>query len=67
MATHQDSEKVTRVVRQTFPTASFSLPVSQVKWIAEESKKRGISKSALAREAFDSAMRESETKSGKAA
>jgi hypothetical protein len=47
-----DPNKVTRV---TLPTASFSLTVPQIKWIEEESQRRGVKKSVLVREILEAA------------
>jgi hypothetical protein len=38
-----------KVIRRTWPTASFSLTVEQIAWIEAEAKRRGISKSVLIR------------------
>lgn len=46
------------VTRETLPTASFSLTVSLIAWIAEEAKRRGVSKSELVRQVLDNARTE---------
>lgn len=48
------------VTRETLPTASFSLTVSLIAWIAEEAKRRGISKSELVRQVLDEARSDQE-------
>jgi hypothetical protein len=48
------------VSRITFPTASFSLTTFLIAWIAEESERRGVSKSVLVREILTAAMEEQE-------
>lgn len=48
-----DSEKVTRA---TLPTASFSITVTHIAWIARRAKTLGISKSQLVRDLLDRAM-----------
>lgn len=48
-----------KVLRETLPTASFSLTVSLISWIADEAKRRGVSKSVVVREILDSARAES--------
>lgn len=53
MKTVRDIETVTR---ETLPTASFSLKVSHIRWVAEQSIKRGISKSELIRSLIDREM-----------
>ena len=50
--THDD-EKVTRVVRVTLPTASFSLKQSQIAWIARAAQRAGVSKSEYVRRVLD--------------
>ena len=47
-----------RVTRRTFPTAAFTLTVSLIAWIEQESKRRNISKSELVRELLTNAMTE---------
>lgn len=42
------------------PTASFSLTVAQIQWIADEAERRGIKKSALVREILDEARQRAE-------
>lgn len=55
----KDTEKVTRVVRVTLPTASFSLERSHIAWIEEQAAKLGKDKrSQFMRELIDKAMRE---------
>ena len=46
------------VTRETLPTASFSLTVSLIAWIASEAKRRGINKSELVRDILDRARSE---------
>ena len=56
-----DNEKVTRVVRVTLPTASFSLERSQIAWIEEQAAKLGKDKrSEFMRRLISKAMKESE-------
>ena len=50
-----DSEKV---MRETLPTASFTLTASLIAWIETESKRRGVKKSVLVREILDAARSE---------
>jgi len=38
-----------KVMRLTYPTASFSLTVELIAWIEAEAKRRGISKSQIVR------------------
>lgn len=45
-----------RVARITRPTASFSLDLQHVRWIAAEAKRRKTTKSVIVRELFDHAM-----------
>lgn len=51
-------EKSERVTRETLPTASFSLTVSQIEWIAAEAERRGVAKSVVVRELVESAREE---------
>lgn len=51
------SERVTRV---TLPTASFSLTVSLIAWIAKEAERRGVPKSVLVREVLEAARAQAE-------
>ena len=44
-----------KVMRLTYPTASFSLTVELIAWIESESKRRGCSKSVLVREVLNEA------------
>lgn len=46
----------TRVARITRPTASFSLDLTQVRWLAAEAKRRRVSKSVIVRELIEAAM-----------
>lgn len=46
------------VTRETLPTASFTLTVSLIVWIAEEAKRRGVTKSELVRRVLDGARTE---------
>ena len=45
-----------RVSRRTLPTAAFTLTVSMLAWIEQESARRGISKSEVVRELVTAAM-----------
>lgn len=47
-----------KVTRETLPTASFTLTVSLIRWIEEESTRRGVKKSVLVREILDAARAE---------
>ena len=47
-----------KVNRATLPTASFSLTVPQIRWIEEESQRRGVKKSVFVREILDAARSE---------
>jgi hypothetical protein len=52
-------EMVTRVVRVTLPTASFSLKRSQIEWIEEQAAKIGRNqRSEFMRRLIDKAMKE---------
>lgn len=52
------ADRVTVVTRQTLPTASFSLTVPQIRWIAEEAQRRKVSKSEVVRDALTDAMQD---------
>lgn len=47
---HIDPERVTRITK---PTASFSLNLSTVQWIAREAIRRKVSKSEIVQNALD--------------
>lgn len=44
-----------RVIRRTFPTASFTLTVTLIAWIEQEAKRRNVKKSTIVREALEAA------------
>ena len=48
--------KIETVTRETLPTASFSLKVSHIVWIARKAKAVGTSKSELMRTILDRAI-----------
>jgi hypothetical protein len=54
---HIDPERVTRITK---PTASFSLNLSTVQWIAQEAIRRKVSKSEVVEDALTTAKREQE-------
>lgn len=54
-------EQSERVTRETLPTASFSLTVSLIAWIAAEAERRGVAKSVVVREVLEAAREEQET------
>ncbi|HVL22470.1 MAG TPA: hypothetical protein VM450_00205 [Thermomicrobiales bacterium] len=60
MMTDRDIDRVERVHRISFPTASFSLTVPLIRWIAEQADRLGVSKSEFVRETLGRAKRESE-------
>jgi hypothetical protein len=45
-----------KVIRRTWPTASFSFRAEHIEWIEAEAKRRGISKSELMRELVTDAI-----------
>jgi hypothetical protein len=45
-----------RVVRRTYPTASFTLPKSQIEWIASQASQRRSGKSEIVRDLIAAAM-----------
>ena len=49
-----------KVMRLTYPTASFSLTVSLIAWIEAEAKRRGVSKSEVVRDELLNAIAEQE-------
>jgi hypothetical protein len=50
-----------KILRETAPTASFTLTVSLIAWISQESARRGVPKSVVVREILESARAEVET------
>lgn len=61
MMTDRDTDKVERVHRITFPTASFSLPRRQIDWIERQAAKLGVNKrSEFMRTLIEKAMKDEE-------
>ena len=51
-----------KVIRRTWPTASFSFKVEHLTWIEQEAKRRAITKSEVMRNLVDTAKAAQESK-----